>query len=147
MFKQLSICAALIAIGMGAASAQQQEAVLEIIQLPAAGFDIVFATPRKPGTTIELGRSPEALVVPLIGGELALSFENEEQMLTALECLQYPVGAFQIPGRSSSSLISVAVYAISKNSTIASKPSSFAMTVLAPDQPRIRADCVHPSTR
>ena len=87
MLKHLSICAALIAFAPVPLSAQQQEAVLQKMEVPGAAFDIILAMPKSPGATYNLGNSPDALIVHLIGGELALGFDGEEKMLKALELL------------------------------------------------------------
>ena len=110
MLKYFSICTAFIVIGTGSIHAQQREAVLQTIEVPGAVFDIVLAMPKTSGATIDLGRSPEALVMHLVGGELALVFESVEQMLETLDVLQTPVGA--VPGQrtDSNSPIPVAVY-------------------------------------
>lgn len=51
MLKHLSICAALIALATGSVNAQQQEAVLQKMQVPGAGFDIILAMPKPSGAT------------------------------------------------------------------------------------------------
>jgi hypothetical protein len=70
MLKYFSICTAFIVM-TGSINAQR-EAVLQTIEVPEAAFDIVLAMPKASGATIDLGRSPEAMVMHLIGGELAL---------------------------------------------------------------------------
>ena len=114
MLKQLSICAALIAVGTGSASAQQQEAVLQKIAVQGAGFDIILAMPKPAGATYNLAKSPDALLVHLIGDELALGFDGEEKMLKALDSLQLPVCAFHVEGKDSKARKPVAVYIVPK---------------------------------
>ena len=58
MLKHLTICASLLALGMGSLSAQQQDAVLQRVELPAAGFDLVIATPKSPAAVLNHGSSP-----------------------------------------------------------------------------------------
>src|SRR5215467_4957789 len=99
MLKRLSICAALIACVAGAANAQQREAVLRKVAVRGAGFDIVLAMPKPAGAIYNLGSSPDALLVHLIGGELALGFDGAEKMLKALDSLQVPVCAFHVDGK------------------------------------------------
>lgn len=120
MLKLLSICAALIMSGTVSVSAQQREAVLQTIEVPGATFDIVLAVPKAPEATIDLGGSPEALVIYLIGGELALGFESWEQMLKAFDSLQSPVGTFHVKGNGSKLPIPVAVYIVAKGGTLVS---------------------------
>ena len=112
MFKQLSICAALIACATNSVNAQQQEAVLRKIDIPGTPFEIIVATPKPAGTTINLARSPEALIIHLIGGELALSFDGEDKMLKALDALQMPVCAFHVDSKSGT--LPAAVYIVPK---------------------------------
>jgi hypothetical protein len=120
MLKQLLICAALIVPGTSSAGAQQQEAVLQKIEVPGAGFDIILAMPKPAGETVNLGNSPDALIVHLIGGELALSFDAEEKMLQALGSLRLPVCAFDVEGKDRKPLKPVAVYIVPTGQTIAS---------------------------
>jgi len=114
MLKSFSICAALIVLGTASVNAQQQEAVLQTVALPGTGLDIVLAMPKSPATTIDLAMSPDALVINLIGGKLALPFNSENEMLNTLESLQRPGCTFQtqskksvsvyvVPGRAASS--------------------------------------------
>ena len=116
MLKQLSICAALIvAIAPGSVNAQQQEAVLQRLEVPGGAFDIILAMPKSQGATYNLGKSPEALIVHLIGGELALGFDGEEKMLKALDSLQLPVCAFHVESKDSKSRKPVSVYIVPKS--------------------------------
>ena len=114
MLKHLSICAALIALATSPANAQQQEAVLQKLEVPGAPFDIVYAMPKPGGVILNLASSPDALLVHLIGGELALSFDGEEKMLKALDSLQMPVCAFHVDGKVGPSRTPVAVYIVPK---------------------------------
>ena len=95
-------------------SKYRQEAVLQKLEVPGAPFDIIYAMPKPAGVTLNLARSPEALLVHLIGGELALSFDGEEKMLKALDSLQMPVCAFHVDGKVSTSRAPVAVYIVPK---------------------------------
>jgi hypothetical protein len=120
MLKHFSISVVLLTLGLSLAQAQQQEAVLHRVGVPGAGFDIIVARPGSSGATVNLGRSPDALVIQLIGGELALSFDSEERMLRALDSLQLPACAFQVERASSISREPVAVYVVSKSQPAAS---------------------------
>ena len=115
MLKYLSTFAAVVALGSNPAQAQQQEAILQRVEVPGAGFDIIVARPNRPSTIIDLARAPDALVIQLIGGELALSFDSEERMLRALDSLQLPVCAFQVERAGSTSREPVAVYVVPKS--------------------------------
>lgn len=119
MLRYLSIFAALLAIGSNPVQAQQQEAVLHRVEVPDAGFDVIVARPSSSGAIINLGRSPDALVIHLIGGELALSFDSEERMLRALDSLQLPGCAFQVERADGTSRQPVAVYVVPKSQPVA----------------------------
>lgn len=112
MLKQLSICAALITFAAGAANAQQKEAILQRLEVPGATFDIIIAMPRPQGVTFNLSGSPDALLVHLVGGELALAFDNPEKMLKALDSLRRPIGALHVDGPALGSRIPVALYLV-----------------------------------
>lgn len=112
MLKHLSICAALIALAAGSASAQQKEATLHKVQVPGAAFDVILTMPKHQGVTFDLSQSPDALLIHLPGGELALGFDDVEDMLKALDTLRRPIGAFQIEGPDRKSRVPVALYLI-----------------------------------
>ena len=112
MLKHVSICAALIAFSVGTASAQQREAVLQKMEVPGAAFDIILAMPKSQGAIFDLSESPDALVVHLIGGKLALGFDDAEKMMKALGTLRRPVGAFHVESPDEGSRIPVAVYLV-----------------------------------
>lgn len=114
MLKHLSICAALFAFATGSVNAQQQEAVLQKMEVPGATFDIILAMPKSLGVTYSLGNSPDALLVHLIGGELALGFDGAEKMLKALDSLRLPVCAFHVETKDSKSRKPVSVYIVPK---------------------------------
>jgi hypothetical protein len=120
MLRYLSIFAALLALGSNPAQAQQQEAVLHRVEVPEAGFDVIVARPSSSRAIINLGRSPDALVIHLIGGELALSFDSEERMLSALDSLRLPACAFQVEHVGGTSREPVAVYVVPKSEPVAS---------------------------
>jgi hypothetical protein len=114
MVRYLSIFAALVALGSNPAKAQQQEAVLHRVEVPEAGFDVIVARPSSSRAIVNLGRSPDALVIHLIGGELALSFDSEERMLRALDSLQLPACAFQVERADGTPREPVAVYVVAR---------------------------------
>jgi len=114
MFKQLSIWAALLVFTAGSANAQQKEAMLERLEVPGAAFDIILAKPQPHGAIFDYSESPDALVVHLIGGELALGFDSEEKMLAALDSLRMPVCAFHVEGKDPATRHPVSVYIVPK---------------------------------
>ena len=120
MFKQLSICAAFIAFTMPAANAQQREAILQKVEVPGAPFDLVLATAKSPAAIFDLAESPDALVIHLVGGELALGFESAEEMLKASDILRSSVGAFHFRRDDRNARVPAAVYVIAKGDVLAS---------------------------
>jgi hypothetical protein len=107
MFKHLSISAAFCALATSSVNAQQQEAVLRKMDVAGAPLEIIVATPKVGGDIYHLANSPDALIVHLIGGELALAFDAEEKMLKALDSLRMPVCAFHVDSKVSRTPVSV----------------------------------------
>lgn len=102
MLKQLAILAALLAIGIGQAQAQKREGVLHRIAVPGADFDLVLAVPKPDAPPVaDFGNMPDALVIHLKGGDLALVFDDAGQMLEALDILQRPVSTLYLSGEGS----------------------------------------------
>jgi hypothetical protein len=88
---------------------------LQKLEVPGAGFEIMLAMPKSAdGATFNLGNSPDALLVRLIGGELALSFDSAEMMMKALDSLQLPVCAFHVESTDGRARKPVAAYLIPK---------------------------------
>ena len=120
MFKYLSICAALVALGASPLHAQEREAVLQTVEVPGAGFNFVLATPHpEAGVLPDLSNAPEALIVHLPGAKLAVVFEDTEQMVEALESLKRQVGTFQTGDERGRSLQPVVLYVVPKSGTVA----------------------------
>ena len=119
MFKYLSICIALVAVGINTAYAQVQEAVLQTVAVRGAEFDLIVATPDPEGGIVppNLQNTPEALIVPLHGGKLALVFDDPWEMVKAFDSLRTPVGAFETPGRGGHAPEPVALYIVPKGDT------------------------------
>ena len=117
MLKHVSICAALLAFGIGSPSARQKEAVLQKMEIPTADYDIILAMPKASGATFDFGETPDALIIHLIGDELAVGFDSEEQMLKTLSSLLSPVGAFHIRDNENNTTVPVAVYLVAKHAS------------------------------
>lgn len=111
MLRNISICAALVLLSTGAVNAQQQQATLQTVALPGTGLDIVLAMPKVPAATINLAMSPDAAVVGLIGGKLALAFNSQKESLRAWEALQRPGCAFELQGKDGTAL-PIAAYVV-----------------------------------
>jgi len=137
MLKRLSICAAILAIGTGSVNAQQQ-AVLQTIGVPGASFDILLAMPKSQTMFYDLSESPEALVIHLVGGKLALGFEDEETMLKVLDSLRRPIGAFDVESQDGKSRKPVVVYIVPKSDQLsrgADSPLGHGQTKLSRARP------------
>jgi hypothetical protein len=119
MLKLLSICAALVVFATWPANAQQQEAVLQRIEVPGAAFDLVLATPGTPTVIFDFSESPDALVIYLAGGMLALGFERADDMMKVYDTLNSPVGVFHIRDYASNMRIPITVYKIAKGGELA----------------------------
>ena len=113
MLKHISICAALALLAMSPIKAQQHEAMLQQVELPGAGFYVVLATPKSPAGIMDLN-SPDALILPLIGGELALAFEDGWKMLQAIDFLKHPGCAFEVNSDDGKSTKPVSIYVVPK---------------------------------
>ena len=115
MLKHLSICVVLTAFGSTSLSAQQHEAVLQKVQVPGADFEIVLAVPKYPAAVIhDLGKSPDALLLHLVGGALVLGFDAPEKMIAALESVRSPACAFHVDGKGDKRPAPIAVFVVPK---------------------------------
>jgi hypothetical protein len=117
MFKQLWLCAALIAFATGSLSAQEQDLVLRKAEVPGADFDIVFVMSKsKPPATIGLRALDNPLVVHPIGDELAFAADSEvEKMFRGVGSSQYPIHAFRVERKDSQPWSGVNVYVVPKS--------------------------------
>jgi hypothetical protein len=122
MFKQLLICAALIAFGTGSLSAQEHDLVLRKVEVPGAGFDIVIVMSKsKAPATIGLRGLDNPLMVHPIGDELAFAADSEvEKMFRGVGSSQYPLHAFRVERKDSQPWSGVNVYVVPKGPPTAS---------------------------
>ena len=94
MLRHLAISGALLVGAMIPADAQQREATLQRIEVPGAPFDLLIAAPKPAGVIYDLAEAPDALLLNLAGGELAIGFERVDAMLKTLELVRTPVYFF-----------------------------------------------------
>ena len=117
MLKHLSICAVLTVFGTGTPSAQQ-EGMLQNVALPGADFELVLAMPKHPaGGIYDLGETPDALLMHLIGGALVVGFDAPEKMLAALEYLRSPACTLDAKSKGANSPKPVAVFVVPNSET------------------------------
>jgi hypothetical protein len=109
MLKQLTVCGALLVGTLVPVHAQQREAVLQRVEIPGAPFDLLIATPKPSGVIYDLAEAPDALLLNLVGGELAIGFERADALLETLELVRAPVHAFGGKGRTP-----IAIYTVAK---------------------------------
>ena len=112
MLKHLSVSFLLTVFAAGAANAQQKEAVLQRLNAPGSSFGIILAMPKPHGAIYEFSESPDALVLHLIGGELALGFDDAESMLRAAVALRRPFAALRLESPDHRLPIPVALYLV-----------------------------------
>jgi hypothetical protein len=143
MLKHISICATLVVLGTSPLSAQQQEAALQQLDLPGAGFNIVLATPKSPAAVIDLGASPDALILHLVGGELALAFEDGSKMLEAINLLQHPGCAFRAGNGNGISSTPISVYVVPRRETLADNRASRDAQLQAPRMRTVKVPGTH----
>jgi hypothetical protein len=117
MFKQVWICAALIAFATGPLIAQEQDLVLQKVEVSGADFDIVFVMSKsKPPATIALRGLDNPLIVHPIGEELAFAADSEvEKMFRGVGSSQYPIHAFRVERKDSQPWSGVNVYVVPKS--------------------------------
>src|SRR5437764_7073989 len=107
MLRQLAISGALLVGVILPADAQQREATLRRIEIPGAPFDLLIAAPKPAGVIYDLAEAPDALLLHLAGGELAIGFERADAMLETLELVQRPLYSFGGQGRTAITIYTV----------------------------------------
>lgn len=116
MLKHLWICTALVALGIGPVYAQKQEAVLRHIEVAGTDFNLVLAEPKPGGRVLpDLGNTPDALIVHLHGGTLALVFEDAKEMMKVSDLMRSPTISFHADPNRNGSPHPVALYIVSKS--------------------------------
>jgi hypothetical protein len=127
MLKHLPIFAAAVVLAVGPVYAQKQEAVLHYIEAPGAGHDFILAAPKPGGRALsDLGNIPEALVMHLHDGELAIFFDDAQQMIKTSELLSSPACAIPLGGQGP-----IALYAVPKSPSTAGSGSAMGTQVAA----------------
>ncbi len=114
MLKSFSMCALLAMLGMGAANAQQREAILQKIDVPNAGFNIVIALPKSGGATAHFRNQPDPNIVYLADGELVYAYTGHLQDLMDIGALLAPACTFQVDRKDFQPRTPVAIYVVPK---------------------------------
>jgi len=112
MLRLLTIFAMFLVAGANPVQAQHQEAVLQRVAIPGAGFDLLVATPKSENIIYGLDETPDALVIRLDGDALILAFENVESMVLALDHLRKPIYSSWITKRNGKSGMPISVYLV-----------------------------------
>jgi hypothetical protein len=116
MRNALAIIAALMIIGTGSADAQQQEAILQKIEVPNAGFDLILATAKPGSSLLYLRDQPDANVIYL-GTDLVYGYSDikpEMSELLDLATLMRPACSVQASPADKQSRTPVVVYIVPK---------------------------------
>ena len=115
MLKRLAMCCALV-LGAGSSSAHEREAILQKIEVPGVNFEMLVATAKPGGAIYDLGESPEALVIHLMGRKLWVGFDDAAKMLETIDMLRRPLGSFNLERNEADP---IALYLIPKPNTLA----------------------------
>lgn len=114
MLKYLPIWAALVVLGSGSVNAQQREAVLQKIDVPNAGFNVVLALPKLAGPTVDYRVQPDPNLVYLADGELVYAYTGHLQELMDRGMLKVLACTFHVDRKDGRAATPVAVYVIPK---------------------------------
>src|SRR5438045_1981535 len=92
----ISICTALVALGSGAANAQD-DAVLHRVRIPGATFDLVFALGKQPSNIPNPVNQLGSRVVYLVDGRIAVAVNGQvEQEFNVVDYRHFPTFAFEV---------------------------------------------------
>jgi len=118
MFKcfYLMFAAASVALSTIPAHAQQQEATLQKVNVPGAGFDIVFVTAKPGGAKADWRGMPDPFVVYSGNGKLAFALDDKAlEMLKDISVLNTLACTFQAASNDDKSSTPVSVYVVPKH--------------------------------
>ena len=118
MLKFLPIFAALAILATSSANAQEREAVLQQIEVPNAGFNLLIAMPKPGSTAVNSRNQPDPNVIYL-GNDLVTAFTAELAKLLDIAVLMRPAKS-SVGGRGDQNIDSAAVYIIPKNAAVTS---------------------------
>jgi hypothetical protein len=114
MLKYSPICAALVLLATGSVNAQQREAVLQTIDVPNAGFNIVLALPKAGGTTADYRRQPDPNLIYLADAEHVYGQTGNLKELMDSGIVKVHACTFHVDRRDGHAATPVAVYVIPK---------------------------------
>src|SRR5262245_8837614 len=81
MLRLLTIFAMFLVAGTGPVKAQHQEADLQRVAIPGAGFDLVVATPKSVNIIHGMDGTADAIVILLNGGAMELALVNVQSIM------------------------------------------------------------------
>jgi hypothetical protein len=113
MIRLLTVGIALIALGIGAANAQQREAVLHKVKIPNVNFDVVVATAKPGAPIINLRGQPDPTVVYVADGNLVIGIDDKvAKMFKDISVIGHPTCTFYTGRTGGSSGEPVALYLV-----------------------------------
>ena len=128
MLKRLAICCALV-LAAGSSSAHEREAILQKVEVPGTNFEMLVATTKPGGAIYDLGESPDALIIHLIGTKLWVGFDEVAEMLETMDILRRPLGSFHVENKEADP---IAVYLIPNVNTFAGGIPAIKRAISAP---------------
>ena len=116
MLKQLLFCFAFAAVGTVPAIAEQQAVVLRKVELPGAGFDIVFAASKgHKAVTVSRPDAKYPLIISPSGSEFAHAVQGDiEDIFKDVGVTLVPIHAFRLELQAGSSSNALNVYIVPK---------------------------------
>lgn len=109
-----------VATGIGAvqAQAQQREAVLQQVDVASAGFNIVIATAKPDGATVDYRGQPDPNLVYLAAGDLVYAYTGGRQDLSEEAIFMAPACSFYVERRDVGPRTPVVIYVVPKGAAL-----------------------------
>ena len=113
MLKYFAICAALLVLGIGSVSAQQQDIVVRKMEVPGADFDMVVVMSKaQAGATSGLSGHEPSLVAGPTGDWLAFATDREIEQIFGRS--RSVIHGFRVERKEGEPSSAVHVYVVSK---------------------------------
>jgi len=121
MLKYLAICAGFVVLAAGCVNAQETQFVSHRVDVPGAGFSVVFVFAKAVVPIAQPEHQPPILVVHPTGDALAYATESEiEKTFNDVGLSQVPIHAFRVERKDGNPTKPVNVYVIPNRKQIAS---------------------------